>query len=375
MLAGALATSCGARTALEGGPPLDRDGGDTPDVAGDRPSDGGDADVARGVDTATDVPRGGDDAADGAVSSRCRAAAEPLLVVGEHSPGGIAVDGTHVYWTTGVNDGLPGQIRSMPTEGGPVVTLADGQPNPWALVTDAASVYWYNIYHVAHLRRVPLRGGPIREYPITVTALPGRSAVLGADSQNLYFNDIWSLLGVPKAGGAQRVIHDGHHAAFLVADDDGLYWQGVLRAPPGTDPTTTLTLFAYPRGAAAPTLLARNARGPIALDRTWVYFVTASARDMMIQRIPRNGGPRETIVGAIEGGPSHLAVDDVALYWVEGSRDGRRFILHRTPKSGGADAILTQGDGRIGGLAVDARCVYWTNSTTNTVGRVAHPGG
>ncbi len=54
--------------------------------------------------------------------------------------GGLAVDGTSVYWTAE----LAGTVVKMPIGGGLVTTLASGQDYPYAIAVDDTSVYWTN---------------------------------------------------------------------------------------------------------------------------------------------------------------------------------------------------------------------------------------
>lgn len=54
-------------------------------------------------------------------------------------PRNLAVDDSHVYWTTG-----DGKVQRVPKVGGAVETLASDQDSPGAVTVDATSVFWIN---------------------------------------------------------------------------------------------------------------------------------------------------------------------------------------------------------------------------------------
>src|SRR5436189_3536444 len=77
------------------------------------------------------------DASDVVVLPGCFGAGTTVLATGETLPMAIALDATYVYWATSGRECRGGQIRRAPKAGGPVVTLADDQADPVALVVDA----------------------------------------------------------------------------------------------------------------------------------------------------------------------------------------------------------------------------------------------
>src|SRR5262249_43721470 len=155
----------------------------------------------------------------------------------------------------------------------------------------------------------------------------------------------YGVVGVPIAGGKQFSIDGEDFVYGLVADDGGVYWVGPIG---GTSPEG---VFAYPSGAAAPTMLAEQGGlgAAIALGAGWIYLRAGAAA---IARIPRTGGAIET-VGA-NGLAIVMATDGVSLYWADGIPgyyDPAN--IHRTPVGGGADTVIGQAQGWIRSMALD----------------------
>jgi len=63
-----------------------------------------------------------------------------VLVPGQQSISGLALDADCVYWT----DQAAGKVLQVPRAGGDVVVLATGQPGPSDLVLDPHHLYWSN---------------------------------------------------------------------------------------------------------------------------------------------------------------------------------------------------------------------------------------
>jgi len=54
--------------------------------------------------------------------------------------GDVATDGDFVYFTSRTGD-----VRKVPTSGGPPITIATGQARPFAVTVDDRCVYWSNL--------------------------------------------------------------------------------------------------------------------------------------------------------------------------------------------------------------------------------------
>lgn len=88
------------------------------------------------------------------------------LASGVTWPGGIALDGTDLYWTSHGRPtdpaGVSGALAKVPLAGGPVVTLAHRLGNPRSIAVGDSSIFWAQDYGEGKVMRVakdPCRHG------------------------------------------------------------------------------------------------------------------------------------------------------------------------------------------------------------------------
>jgi hypothetical protein len=191
---------------------------------------------------------------------------------------GLHLASGFVYYTTLQT---PGSVLRIPFTGGTPQTLAYNQTNPVQVVADDASGYAYfttrgsgPAYADGTLSRVALAGG-------TVEVL------------------------APNLTNARGVTVYGTSAFWTARGTEGSYTDGTV----GRVDLANLSI----------TTLATGLNGPgrgIAVDASDVYVTTtALSGDGTILRIPVAGGSAEPVATA-QAAPADLAIDDIAVYWV-----------------------------------------------------------
>lgn len=217
---------------------------------------------------------------------------ERLARVDEVVAGVLAVDEREVFFATSG----AGAILAVSRQGGPVRTVTSATMTA-DLALDPTHVYFLSFAKSAAggtLQRVARTGGPAE---VLLSGHPGMDQLV-VDGASAFFRSNRGIYSVPKGGGEGRCLlpaHPGKNVDRLAGDPTHLYFfqetaragrYAVARIPKEGGPPETIGPVADPTGH-------------LALSETHVYFFReASLTDNALARVPKGGGEAELVDGA-----------------------------------------------------------------------------
>ncbi len=277
------------------------------------------------------------------------------IASGQNNPGAVVSDGTNVYW---VNQGSPpdyadGAVMKVSVTGGEATTLASGQSGPSAIAVDATSVYWVMAGPIdGAVVKVSLGGGKI------TTLASGQSLPTGiaVDATSVYWTNQY-------AG-----IYDGDETCNGQALKGTFIRGTVMRVPLSGGTVTTLA-----NEQCAP--------AGIAVDSSNVYWTntdycgaatvnnpcpdaplgSAGNPDPIdpgntVMSVPIGGGALTTLASN-QNGLWPIAVGAASVYWT--SPDN--LAVMSVPIGSGAPTVLVAEQYYPWDVVVDATHAYWVN--------------
>jgi hypothetical protein len=271
-------------------------------------------------------------------------------------PKGIAVNASHVYFSSGSLSSQPGAggvVMRAPIAGGAPEIFASGQPDPKHLALDDTYVYWTDggsgpTAGDAGIMKAPLAGGP----PVRI-ARAGFPIDIAVNRQYVFWTD-YDLHTINRAAldgsGPVALSSTGDQPMVLSIDAANVYWLSggthgghdgaIMQAPIEGGPAVTLA-----QDQAEPASLA--------VDGQSVYWVNAG--DGLVQRVPIGGGTNEVLRHMTR--PNAIAVDDTS-YYVGEVLPG---MIVSYPKAGGTGDVRSATESHPNQIVLDSKNIYWVN--------------
>jgi hypothetical protein len=304
---------------------------------------------------------GGESCVDGECACAESACAVDVVATGQDGAQNLAVDDTHVYWTSYVGD----QVMRQPRAGGEVETIASGQDGALGIALDATHVYWTNDVGDQVMRRAK-KGGEVD----TIASGQDGAHGIAVDATHVYWTNRLAdqVMRWAKEGGELDTIaseQDGPES--VVVDETDVYWANVegeevqRRAKAGGEVETIQS------GASYQTYLLQ---GGIAVDATHVYWTMdlgGLGASGYVERRAKAGGDVSRFA-SVDDQPFTIVVDDTHVYWTH--VDGGGEVRRKSKAGGDPDTLATLQDSPVG-LAVTSSHVYWTSAEGDYVARLS----
>ncbi len=220
------------------------------------------------------------------------------LAENQQNPLYIAVGATSLYWTLS-----SGAVLTMPIAGGTPKTLYPGGSGAEGIALDDRYLYW-STYFGGTILRMPLAGGTVD----TLLTTDRRPIGVAVDANNLYFSTFYgAVMQLPLAGGAPTTIYP----------ESTTFCSGVAVNTTDLFLGTYSELYEIPLGGgmALPFATGKNNVFGVALDNDAVYFVEQQGSPVF--RAALSDGTVTTIIPAgfaFYGGG--IAVDARSIYWI-----------------------------------------------------------
>lgn len=219
-------------------------------------------------------------------------AVETLVRVPQILTGELAIDDKYVYFSSEAANG----ILRVSKIGGPAVVVIE-VTRPIHLAVDETHVYFSTFLTQppgGALLRVAKSGGSPE---VLVEGQAGMDQIV-VDSENVFFRSNSGLWRVPKSGGKAECLLPAtpdHNVDRLVGDGSHLYFfQGI-----GSSGKYAVARMPKRGGAAETIAPVANPTARLALSDTHVYyFRAASLNDDALVKVPKSGGTPELVDGA-----------------------------------------------------------------------------
>ena len=317
------------------------------------------------------------DCLDGPCSSGLCAPIE-IPTGGDLTARAVAVDLTNVYWTN--VSGSSVQYRPK-VGGGPIISLATGQPSPYWLVLVGTNLYWTTVQSISgksygSILSVSVGGGTVSTVVSLQQGLGGSAVPFTADAQYVYW------LGQP---GSQQFLSkttvDGTStqsigtipfgsSAFGMTSSGATLWWTIVYSSSGNG-----EVWKVPSSGGTATIEASGQQLPSGIvyyggKLLWVTGATSGGawNDGAIMKLDTATGTPSVLVSG-EHNPRQITTDGVRVFW---STENPSYIRQVT-LSGGAAMSLTASGGVGANLVADDKYVYWTNSRLYKVAKYTGP--
>tara|TARA_R110002073_G_scaffold225022_5_gene385361 strand:- start:58436 stop:59584 length:1149 start_codon:yes stop_codon:yes gene_type:complete len=282
-----------------------------------------------------------------------------IVAADQDGANGVALDDSHVYWTTKFSTG--DAVMRQSKSGGAAEILAKNQKGASELVVDETHVYWL-ASESGDVMRAPKGGGEPQRLVQSQVGLNG----IEVDQAHVYFmtgnGGTDAVVRVPKEGGRATLVGQSSNPWGVAIDDDYVYWN---------DPGSSRVVRRLKSGGAVEDL-AVDERGAtqIAVDADGIYWLSMS--EFVVRHSWGPGEPAETIASFENlseniswiGG---ISLDATHIYWTAYPAN----VVMRVRKDGGSPEILAAQQSYPLGVAVDDDYVYWASSSDNTVMRLS----